>query len=56
MSKRYLVEKILQVVITEEDLVDEEEELTADLALEIANDIDIGDWEEVDLDVIDTSR
>ena len=47
MSKKFVVEKVLQVVITEDDLVDDEEELTEDLALEIANDIDDYEWQQV---------
>lgn len=47
MSNRYVVEKVLQVVITEDDLIEDDEELTEDLALEIARDIDNYEWQEV---------
>jgi translation elongation factor EF-Tu-like GTPase len=52
VSKSYIVEKTLQVTITEDDLVDEEEELTEDLALEIAKDIDNYEWSQVDCAVV----
>lgn len=53
MSRRYVVEKILQVVITEDDLTDEETELTEALALEISHDIDTYEWQEINRAVVE---
>lgn len=49
MSKSYVVEKVLEIVITEDDLTDEEQELTEDLAVEIAQGIDNSEWQQIDL-------
>lgn len=51
MSKQYVVEKTLQVIITDDDLIDERE-LTEDLALEIAQGIDNYEWQQVGIDVV----
>lgn len=44
---KFVVEKTLQVTVTDDDLMDDEEVLTEDLALEIASDIDTYEWTEV---------
>lgn len=52
MTKAYIVEKTLQVIVNEDDLTEEETELTEDLALEIAKEIDNYEWQEIDLAVV----
>lgn len=51
MSKRYVIEKILQIVITEDD-AHPKEALSEELALEIAREIDNYEWQEVDFSVV----
>lgn len=52
MSK-YVIEKVLQVII-EEDEFDEDVEPSEDLALEIAKEIDNSEWDQVDIAVVGT--
>lgn len=51
MSQKFVVEKTYEIVITEDDL-EPGEVLDADLALEIARDTDISEWDQVDIDVV----
>lgn len=44
----YVVEKTLQVTITDEDLNEGDEELTAELAIAISYEIDTSEWQEID--------
>lgn len=51
MPRSYVIEKTLEVVITEDDLVNEEE-LTEDLALEIAEELDLHEWQAIDIQIV----
>lgn len=52
MTKAYVIEKTLQVIVSEADLNPDENELTEDLALEIAKEIDNYEWQEIDIAVV----
>lgn len=51
---KFVVEKVLQVIIDNDDLCEDGVELTEDLALEIAQEIDNSEWQQVDLAVVGT--
>lgn len=53
MSKAYVVEKIMQVIVSEADL-NPGEELSEDLAVEIARQIDHHEWQQTDIAVVET--
>lgn len=54
MAKAYIVEKVYEIIISEEDLTPDEDELTADLAVEIAAGVDIHEWNQIDIYVAGT--
>lgn len=51
---KYVVEKVLQVIIDEDDFEVAEVEPSYVGALEIAREIDNSEWQQVDIDVVGT--
>lgn len=49
--KAYIVEKTLQIFVSEDDL-EPDEELTPDTAMSVAAEIDTSEWVQVDIDVV----
>lgn len=51
---KFVVEKVLQVIIDNDDLCEDGVTLTEGLALEIAQEIDNSEWQQVDIAVVGT--
>lgn len=51
---KYVVEKVLQVIIDQDDFMMAGGDPSEDLALEIAAEIDNSEWQQVDLAVVGT--